>query len=116
SLGSTQNMIWDPFNFPLGNFNPFGNITPELTFGKGVTGAMGPVGQPPSTLSAAAQLSTGGGSSSGSGAAGGGSGAAGGGSGAAGGGSGAAGPALYYAPASYNSKTACGRYPLPPCR
>src|SRR5262249_13029201 len=27
-----------------------------------------------------------------------------------------AGPALYYAPASYSSKTACGRYPYPPCK
>jgi hypothetical protein len=43
---------------------------------------------------AAAQLSTGGAPSSGSGA---------------------AGPPRYYAPASHNSRTACGRYPYPPC-
>jgi hypothetical protein len=31
-------------------------------------------------------------------------------------GGGAAGGAPYYAPASYNSNTACGRYPYPPCK
>jgi len=87
-------------------------------------GSSGNNARPQSTLPAAAKW---GGSSSGSGAAGGGSSsegsAAGGGSssdsGAGGGsssGSGAAGPARYYAPASHNSKTACGRYPYPPCR
>jgi hypothetical protein len=29
---------------------------------------------------------------------------------------GAAGRAQYYAPASYDSTTACGRYPYPPCK
>ena len=30
--------------------------------------------------------------------------------------SGTAGGARYYAPASYNSNAACGRYPYPPCK
>ena len=70
----------------------------------------------PATGGASPQLQAEGASFSGSGAAGGGSS---GGSDAAGGGSSSGsgrGPARYYAPASHNSKTACGRYPYAPCK
>jgi len=100
--------------------------TGVVTLGRGSGGGINST--QPSGGAARPQRPAGGASSSGSGAAGGGSssgsGAVGGGpssgSGAAGEGSssgnGAAGSARYYAPASHSSKTACGRYPYPPCK